>query len=291
MSIITCNCAIVPAVWPCGLGRADTSPFDLQVEESWRYVPETFKGICDWATVAKEDDTDQTSFSHRHLVYQPSALPEDKRDTTFYVTVILQGFLGEFNISVLGNWKRRDRNPASAIQFLTLESGGVNDAFTAQLRALDNIRALISAKVGADTSHAELELGKITLQRRVFTREDTRESLLSSGTSTTSSVLGARRANGENVEIAHTALRCGDFVEVSAYADIQVTRRNRRIRTTVHFAMREVVRLWSVDDWKQHFTRTDLSAKGEFTGHLKVHEMPSGFCIGGSRDEDLVMEA
>lgn len=101
----TGNRTIVPAVWPGELGRAESGAFDLQVRDTWQYVPETFEGICDWAAIARDDDG-EASWGRRNLVYRPLMLPADKRDSTQIVVVVLQGFLGNFNVSPLGNWDR-----------------------------------------------------------------------------------------------------------------------------------------------------------------------------------------
>lgn len=100
------NRAIIPAVWPEELGRAGSGRFDLQVRENWQYVPETFEGICDWALVTKDDDGEGGVWGRRHLLYRPIMLPEEARESSRVVVVVLQGFLGKFNISPLGNWDR-----------------------------------------------------------------------------------------------------------------------------------------------------------------------------------------
>ena len=101
------NRAIVPASWPGNLGRVESCGFDRQVSDDWRYVPETYEGICDWATVVEDEREEHAGlWSHRHLVYQASVLPEARRQTTYCVTIVLQGFLGDFNIGLLGNWTK-----------------------------------------------------------------------------------------------------------------------------------------------------------------------------------------
>ncbi|KAL7281809.1 hypothetical protein ACG7TL_005132 [Trametes sanguinea] len=308
MSIVTHNRAIAPTLWPGDLGRVNTSSIDLQVKDDWRYVPDNFEGICDWATVTKEED-DRGDFTpgHWRLVYVREMLPEDMRSSVFQVTVVLQGFLGDFNISVLGNWKRKDKSPHTAVQFLNLESGGVSEAFSAQVRALQNIRALISAKAGAELGDRADESTSITFRRRVFTKvrpygNEVAAIRLSNVTDPGGYArkissqwrvdhiikTGARRANGENMEIAHSALRRGDFVEVSAYADLNIIRRNRKTGTVINFAMEEVVRLWSAEESKVHFARTDVPG-GERSSscQVKIRAMPSGFRIGGMPEEAM----
>ncbi|OSD03119.1 hypothetical protein PYCCODRAFT_1424988 [Trametes coccinea BRFM310] len=317
MSVVTHNRAIVPAIWPGDLGRPNTSAFTLQVTDDWRYIPETFDGICDWATVTSEDDESHEYTERRHLVYLSSVLPESLQNTMFHVTIVLQGFLGDFNISVLGNWKKREKTVAAAMQFMRLESGGPNEAFAAQVRALQNIRDFIVAKVGGDLNARDLQADSIFLQRQVFTKvrpygDQASGIRLSNVTDPGGHArkisnrwkvdhiiqTGARRANGKNMDIAHTALRRGDFVEVSVFADIHVLRRKTRPLTLVNFAMKEVVKLWSAEECKMRvvltventqnrFTRTDLTAKEQTIRSAKVHAMPSVFQIGGPREEAM----
>ncbi|KAL1949033.1 hypothetical protein VTO73DRAFT_10839 [Trametes versicolor] len=246
MSIVTHKQSIVPAVWPAELGRASCGAFDLQVQSNWRYVPDTFDGICDWAAVEKENDdgNDVYSFGRRLLVYQPSVLPEGYRASMQVVVVVLQGFLGEFNISPLGDWDKRDKTASSALQTLTLESGGEKDAFGAQVRALRDLRAYISAKVGMPLHDVVEADARIYLERPVFTkvREFAKQPdavRLSSASDPGGRAqklaaqwrvdhlirTGVRRQSGHDMEIAYTALREGDFVEVSVYADVQIVRR------------------------------------------------------------------
>ena len=101
MSIVTVNRAIIPALWPNGLGRVETSGFDLQVKESWRYVPERLDDFCDWADVVEAGGRRD----NRYFIYAPNLMAEEDRDTQCVVTVVLQGFLGKHAVSLLGNWK------------------------------------------------------------------------------------------------------------------------------------------------------------------------------------------
>lgn len=56
------------------------------------------------------------------------------------------------------------------MQSLTLESGGANDAFGAQVRALRDLRAYISAKVGMPLHDTVDDDARIHLERPVFTK-------------------------------------------------------------------------------------------------------------------------
>lgn len=63
-----------------------------------------------------------------------------------------------------------DRSASSAMQYVSLESGGVVEPFAAQVRALRHIRDFISAKVGAELSDAGSSDSTILLERPVFTK-------------------------------------------------------------------------------------------------------------------------
>ncbi|KAH9847123.1 hypothetical protein C2E23DRAFT_863605 [Lenzites betulinus] len=269
MSVVTLNRSIVPVLWPGDLGRTQSGGFELQVEDrSWRYVPETFEEMCDWAVVVKQGEEESSMWSTRALVHHPLTLPPTMRSQLRPVMIVLQGFLGDFNISPLGNWDKRDRSVPGALQFVTLESGGVEDVFGAQVRALQHLRAFIRAKVGAELDEEPSDLGDaLMLERSVFTK------VRPSGTQLPAIRLsnasdpggrarklgvdwrvdhviqtGARRANGQNMGVAPTSLRRGDFVEVSVFAEIQFGRRHRRTGSVIKFAMKEVVRLWTAED-------------------------------------------
>ncbi|KAH9851799.1 hypothetical protein C2E23DRAFT_869189 [Lenzites betulinus] len=299
MSVITFRRAIVPASWPGGLGRPQVGSFDPQVQDrSWRYVPETYEEVCDWALVVKQGDDESSVWSTRALVYHPLVLPSNMRAQLRPVVLVLQGFLGDFNISPLGNWDKRDRSAPGAVQYLTLESGGVEDVFRAQVQALQHIRAFIRAKVGAELDE-EVDLGDaIMLERSVFTK------VRASGTQLPAVHLshasdpggrarklglewrvdhvvqtGARRENGQNMAVAPTSFRQGDFVEVGVFAEIQYGRRQRRTGSIIKFAMKEVVRLWTAEDAEVsqllrieniHPSEEQVVQSGQLTGQMRA---------------------
>ncbi|KAH9852994.1 hypothetical protein C2E23DRAFT_859609 [Lenzites betulinus] len=279
MSVVTHQGIIAPALWPNNLGRSDSGPFaEMQLEDDWRYVPESYEGLCDSLLVVKKGDDDgDVAWSSRALVHHPQVLPIDMRAQMRPFVVVLQGFLGDFNISPLGNWDnltsllRRDRSAHAAVQYVTLESGGgAGIPFNAQVDVLNNLRAFIRAKVGAELDEereGERDMDHIVLERSVFTK------VRPSGTQAPAVRLstasdpggkamklakvwrvdhviqtGARQENGQTMAIVPTALRRGDFVEVSVFAEIQYGRRQRRTGSVVRFAMKEVVRLWSAED-------------------------------------------
>ncbi|KAL1940514.1 hypothetical protein VTO73DRAFT_7949 [Trametes versicolor] len=281
MSIVTHNRAIVPTVWPGGLGRPDTSRFDLQVKDNWQYVPETFEGVCDWAAIGQEDDEGgHQQWGRRDLVYAARMLPEASRGTLFTVTLVLQGFLGRFNVSVLGNWTKRDMAPSSAVQFLTLQSGGAREAFGAQVRAMKDVHQFICAKAGASFGSDGISEDSIRLERAVFTKvrahgeqpPSIRLNSFNDPGARARKVAAqwrvdhvvntrARRSGGHEMDVSASSLLCGDFVEVSAFADIQVVRRNGRMGTVIRFAMMDVVKLWSAEDAKHQYQRTDVDIR------------------------------
>ncbi len=76
------------------------------MRESWRFVPEDFDTLCDWAKVVDDDSEEGRARHLKHLVYSDEVLPGNGGDGTVYpVTVILQGFLGDHAIGLLGTWR------------------------------------------------------------------------------------------------------------------------------------------------------------------------------------------
>ncbi len=98
--------AITPVLWPAGLGRADSCGFDLQVQKTWRYVPETVDDMWEWASIGSDDvDDPQGQRDKRYLLYHMNMLPDEYSGVDCQVTIVLQGVLGKHQLSTLGNWK------------------------------------------------------------------------------------------------------------------------------------------------------------------------------------------
>ena len=150
---------------------------------------------------------------------------------------------------------------------------------------MENLRELIRTKFGAELDEVPRVEGEICLRRPVFTKVGSRaryNRLLRhlaqvplSGPRPTPINLGnasdpggrarrlaktwvvdhvirtgVRRANGENMEVASTSLQRGDFVQVSAFADIRIMYQRKRVGTVIQFGMTEVLKLWSVSEAK-----------------------------------------
>ncbi|KAI0657846.1 hypothetical protein C8Q70DRAFT_1055606 [Cubamyces menziesii] len=305
MSVVTYKRAIVPTLWPAGLGRVESGGFELQVSSDWRFIPETFDEVCDWATVvAHQDEDDNRRRGNYHIVYQPTVLPQDKHTKQIEVTVVLQGFLGDCNIGMLGNWNRKETSAVSAVQYLTLLSGGYTEIFEAQQAALDRLRLLVTTKWGAEVEETMAVNEGIRLRRPVFTMvraygPPVRAVGLGEATDPGAKArrlakkwvvdhviwTGVRRPNGDNMEVAPSSLQRGDFVEVTAFADVQVLRGKKGAGTIVHFAVMDVVKLWSVADLKNLERQTQLTfaQSSDGAGPSAVEQMPSRFLIGGKR--------
>ncbi|KAI0349542.1 hypothetical protein OH77DRAFT_1525556 [Trametes cingulata] len=291
MSVVVLDRSIIPSVWPAGLGRVDSRRFNAQVKDGdWRYVPQSFEDICDWATVTTEED-DVSARGRRYLVYSPSVLPADKQGSMFNVQIVLQGVLGDFNLSPLGNWNRKESGAPSATRYLFLESGGFQPAFDAQRRALENLRELVTVKLGSGIVDEEDNSGRIEIRRSLFTKvRPTGDQLpavrmgdatdpggyarkIASRWRVDHNVrIGVRRADGRNMDIAPSALQRGDFVEVTVFADVHLVRRNKRTGPVIRFAMNDVIRLWRGKDVQQMLPNT---ASGASVSHPRVLVMPS----------------
>ncbi|KAI9064827.1 hypothetical protein FKP32DRAFT_1533715, partial [Trametes sanguinea] len=255
------NRAIVPILWGDRLGPIVSQGYDCQVRTDWRFIPESLNDLIDWANVVEEDEGHDGA-AHRlyHLVYAvPVGDDGDSGDCT--VTLVLQGFLGAHALGVLGNWRGKERDAQSAVQFLVLESGGCEVAFQPQVSALQNIRRLIAMRIGGDVVDSG-DNSSIMLRRRVFQRvrptdEEGQGIRLTDavdpfGKARAMSsrwrvdhkiVVSVRRPNGSTLEVVPDVLKHGDFVEVTATARVEVLRSRKRRGVMVQFEMHEVVRL------------------------------------------------
>ncbi|KAL6304475.1 hypothetical protein BKA93DRAFT_693789, partial [Sparassis latifolia] len=232
----------------------------------WHMVPSCFDGICAWAELEVEQ---RQNGSMRHvLIYSPTLLYDLKK----HVTIRLQGFLGKTNITTFGNWNGKEGGAVHAVQYLTLTSQGCNDAFTAQVKALEGIHKFVARSLNREMDSLDVEPDSICLQRRVFTKVDNEgEFHAASDYRNQDSRVGAaqkmqrcwvvshtiktglRLENGSVTHTSHIVFRPGDFVDVSMFADVIELHRRKERRLEVQFAMEHVVRLMSVVDVKVRF--------------------------------------
>ncbi|KAH9853915.1 hypothetical protein C2E23DRAFT_693745, partial [Lenzites betulinus] len=181
------------------------------------------------------------------------------------VTIVLQGFLGKSSLTALGNWRGKERDTPSAIQFMELEAGGCEVPFRAQQDTIRNLCTVITMRTGTDINVDGFVQGsKIFLRRRVFTKvrptdrgvqsvqlDDHKDPYgaarkIASRWRIEQEVLTAiRRPSGSKIAVAPTLLTKGDFVEVTASARIETVRTRKRNGTIVSFEMHEVVRLYN----------------------------------------------
>ncbi|KAL1941338.1 hypothetical protein VTO73DRAFT_7155 [Trametes versicolor] len=276
MSLITVNRAILHSVWPNDLGRASQQTKNMQVRNSWRFVPEDFDTLCDWATIEDDEGDSTEGRSIKHLVYDSSVLPEGQVGGPFVVTVVLQGFLGESSLATLGNWRGKEADAPHAVHCLKLHSGGCDVAFSAQRRVLDDLRHLIHMQVGGDVRVVDDDPNTISLRRAVFSKvrattgqapgillNDTNDPFKAARKIATRWRIdhvidtSVRRPNGANMRVAADVLKTGDFVEVSVAANIRLMCSRKRRETVVEFCMYDVVRLWTAKEAKVRYARTD----------------------------------
>ncbi|KAI0687309.1 hypothetical protein C8Q76DRAFT_635349 [Earliella scabrosa] len=257
--------AAIPLLWPNNLARIDTGRVDCQVTDSWRFVPDTINGLCDWADVVL-DESEARRPGERHMLYMPCVLGKDALPNVEYqVMILLHGFVGRAYLGPLGNWSRKEPHAPAELQTLVLESAGCDEAFNAQKQALDNIREYIAMKSGGmltDTSREATE--SITLQNQVFTKvrltgtpptavklnndNDLRgraRAITSRWQVTHAIQTVAKRAGGKDITIAHNSIQRGDFIEVLVSVDIQTIRRHKASGTVIRFPVIQVAKLWS----------------------------------------------
>ncbi len=101
----TVNRAVVHSVWPYDLGCVAARQNNLQVRDSWRFVPEGFDTLCDWARVVDNESDEGRARRVKHLVYCDQVLPGSRAGGLYTVSVVLQGFLGEHALGTLGTWR------------------------------------------------------------------------------------------------------------------------------------------------------------------------------------------
>ncbi|KAJ3006617.1 hypothetical protein NUW54_g3870 [Trametes sanguinea] len=224
--------------------------------------------------------------------------------------MLLHGFVRDASLSVLGNWSGKGRDAASAVQYIELESGGCHVPFSAQLRALRNVREVIEMRAGAAFDADVGDDDCIRLERRVFTKVRTTARGVESVRLTdvndpfrrarkiaamwrvdhvVTTIL--RRPSGDHIAVSSDVITVGDFVEVTATAHVELIRSRKRRGAKVTFQMHEVVRLYSAREvaglYKRPSTESDGAAA---TGARACRVISIARVRGGAGAGDVTMK-
>ncbi|KAI0037939.1 hypothetical protein FA95DRAFT_1613760 [Auriscalpium vulgare] len=158
--------------WPIGLGRLSIDP---QPNEFHLLVPSTFDGICEWAFV-KIDPRGRDAARRFLYLHNSSSGYIHPSQNLLEVSARFQGFLGDFNVNTLWNWKGDSSRAYKASQFIRLEGGARPDLMQAQFKVYSNMRATILRTLlsNADVENAaqstKMSEEGMIFERRVFTK-------------------------------------------------------------------------------------------------------------------------
>jgi len=227
---------------------------------NWQIVPADFETVCEWAYVSIDTSVSDWTRVYHLLYKQPSG--DNEANVVYPVTLRIQGFLQNFDLSVLGSWDGESTNAVKAVQFLSLTSGGLNEPWIPTQLAIHNIRQLIRQTLSRTQSSPSEVLAdpdaSIYMTRRVFTKVrgsvDNTPSVLdptddphnwgwrvaSDWRVTEKLQIGRLLDDGRIVSSSHLALSKGDFVDVGF--EFAISNRGRR-GVAVHLCMTHVLQL------------------------------------------------
>ncbi|KAI0043921.1 hypothetical protein FA95DRAFT_1574808 [Auriscalpium vulgare] len=152
---------LVRDMWPGGVGRVSVDQQDSGDMHDWQIVPNDL-----------EDRSRQNTFVH----IQDENIEPDQDETSparlYQVTFRMQGYLGDHNLAVLGDWDGTEESACKATQHLMLEPGALEHIFAIQRSSLNNIPRFILRQLGCiDNTKQDIEASKgIYLGRRVWTK-------------------------------------------------------------------------------------------------------------------------
>ncbi|KAH9858956.1 hypothetical protein C2E23DRAFT_699449, partial [Lenzites betulinus] len=220
-----------------------------------RMVPISVEDLSEWLWVDHQPEMS------RALVYVRQDV-EGAGDTNLEVIVRLQGVIADLNMNIGGNWDGTGMNAKKATQHITLISGGRDDAFEPQLRAVAAMREVILLQLGVSADTRPNRPGTLVLRRRVFTKirvgtndhlpsvlkaaEDPRSKFadIKSHWRVTERIVAATQLEtGAIHAIPPLALRRGDLVDVSARITVTIMRNSNGRYYEVAFEPTTVVRL------------------------------------------------
>ncbi|KAI1796028.1 hypothetical protein LXA43DRAFT_1058233 [Ganoderma leucocontextum] len=288
-SLITSNESIVPSLWPQDLARVTHSSYDQHVRAGWRHFPPTADGILDWIEVIPTSGPNIRP-GEKRVVYTTATLdPQLRKHSPTDMTFFVHGFIRALNLSPLGNWTTpfiirysKEVHAPSAVQHLTLVSGGHTAAFDAQLIAIAQLKDVISMLTGAEEIvHEGVIPQAIRLERNVFfkIRSDAEIDPPPSTQLTDENDPGhkarriasrwsvsqllptyIRRPDGHDKAVPYHAFRIGDFVEVTVSPQVHSVRRDGQQQPTLQLVIKKLVKIWSAQEAKALLTRSTTTS-------------------------------
>ncbi|KAH9848085.1 hypothetical protein C2E23DRAFT_740292, partial [Lenzites betulinus] len=241
-------------LWPSGMGRLTNDKDELKDLPSWRVVPSTFEGLCQWLFVDR-DDGQSTVLIH----------PEHHDQEKLQVTLRLQGIVADANLNALGNWNGDVLHAPKAVQTLTILGGSCKEPFGAQQRTLAHIRELVLKLLCLPSAAPSQNGHNIVLKRRVFTKVQSSSSSSDTPSALTTSddpagralkivhmwnvdhriMVGVQREDGTIARANPLVIRRGDLIDVAATIQVISMRTRHTRKTEILFCPKEVVRLAS----------------------------------------------
>ena len=174
-------------MWPDQIADLDKDSYTLQECYGWQVVPDNFDDLSDWAYLAKNEHATDKKHAH-HLLY---VVPKGNIQL-YVVTLRLQGFVARRSLTPLGDWngqvfphtiqavilrdkkKNLPRDPDSvqtAVQYISLTSGGFTAQWAATHQAIKNIRQLCHNSLPGAETFIEPDVdpnSDLYVRRRVF---------------------------------------------------------------------------------------------------------------------------
>ncbi|KAI0351710.1 hypothetical protein OH77DRAFT_1513638 [Trametes cingulata] len=309
MSYFCSGDRLVQHMWPQYLSAHMDTLLDKAELAQWAVVPDTYDGICDWAIAMPLEEGRPNEST---LLYAGEDTPSAEGKPV-RVCVVVHGVVESVNLRALGNYKGRINAAQRAVQYITLASGGWQDAFHAQVHTLGRLREYLGVVFKSTVHDPAHTPGTIHFSRPVFTprvpRTDERQartgasSVLRLGDDPEGLaeaikrhwVVGHRVRTGiaKTGKAAATCIREGDFVAVAASVDIIKTQRGREWRTEMRLSVREVSRIMSAEELRSHSPAaavTSPSVKGGASRSRPLELTVLGVEEDTSGDEgDIVM--
>ncbi|KAI1782870.1 hypothetical protein LXA43DRAFT_1103318 [Ganoderma leucocontextum] len=260
-SLITSNESIVPSLWPQDLARVTHSSYDQHVRAGWRHFPPTADGILDWIEVIPTSGPNIRP-GEKRVVYTTATLdPQLRKHSPTDMTFFVHGFIRALNLSPLGNWTTKEVHAPSAVQHLTLVSGGHTAVFDPQLIAIAQLKDVISMLTGAEEIvHEGVIPQAIRLERNIFfkIRSDAEidpppSTQLTDENDPVSQLLPTyiRRPDGHDKAVPYHAFQIGDFVEVTVSPQVHSVRCDGQQQPTLQLVIKKLVKIWSAQEAKK----------------------------------------
>ncbi|KAG1855297.1 hypothetical protein F4604DRAFT_1932359 [Suillus subluteus] len=99
----------------------------------WELFPASLQGMAEWCDIYQDPEWKDKSRDYI-LIYKNM---DTKPNTVYPIAIRVQGLLRQFRVKRFGNWSGQETDVARAVQYVSIASGGHEEAWKATIHSLN----------------------------------------------------------------------------------------------------------------------------------------------------------